>query len=245
MPVPRQTDRLYADPRDRVEDFVFDEKVAAVFPDMLERSIPGYPTILRMIGLLASQSTSSGLNYYDLGSSLGAASLSMARSIRSAGCRVIAVDNSPAMVTRARELMSVEELRVPVEFRCADILDQTIEDAGMVVLNFTLQFIPKTFRQDLMGRIYRGMRPGAFLVLSEKMAVSDPVFQQLFIDMHHQFKKDQGYSDLEISQKRSALERVLIPETLQEHQKRLTRVGFMHCHVWFQCFNFTSLVAIR
>ena len=120
-----------------------------------------------------------------------------------------------------------------------------IRRASLVVLNFTLQFIPPAEREALLQQIQDNLLPGGILVLSEKIAFEDGGFQTLFSDMHHQFKKDQGYSDLEVSQKRQALERVLLPETLACHRERLERVGFRRQAVWFQCFNFISLLAVR
>jgi tRNA (cmo5U34)-methyltransferase len=238
-------DSLYAEPQARVADFVFDERVAAVFPDMLNRSIPGYPTIIRMVGLLAGERAVPGGRCYDLGCSLGAAALAMARALPDQGTEVVAVDNSPAMIERAEALLAAEDPRPPIRFHCADILDFSLQPASMVVLNFTLQFIPPERREDLLRRIHAALLPGGVLVLSEKIAFEEPEFQGLFTAMHHQFKQDRGYSELEISQKRTALEKVLIPETLQAHRERLARVGFRSAASWFQCFNFVSLLALK
>ena len=131
------------------------------------------------------------------------------------------------------------------ELVCADVLEVPIESASMVVLNFTLQFIEPERRPQLLGRIYRGLLPGGILVLSEKIAPNSESTGRLFTELHHEFKKTQGYSELEISQKRAALERVLLPETLASHKQRLQEVGFKTVEVWFQCFNFVSLLAIK
>ena len=242
-------DRLYADPQKVTADFVFDERVAAVFPDMIQRSVPGYATIINMIGTLASRSVKPGTRCYDLGCSLGAAALAMhqgmGRAIGPQAVPIIAVDNSQPMLDRARELLAQSDALPDIELRCADVLDVPIENASMVVLNFTLQFIDPAERARLLGRIHEGLQPGGILVLSEKIALPSDAMQQLFTEMHHSFKQAQGYSELEISQKRSALERVLLPESLDSHRQRLQRVGFETVEVWFQCFNFVSLLAIK
>ena len=121
----------------------------------------------------------------------------------------------------------------------------TRADASVVVFNFTLQFIPPAQRDALLARIGSAMRPGGVLVLSEKIRFEDEHLQALNTDLHHAFKRANGYSDLEISQKRSALENVLVPETIATHQQRLRNAGFTSVDVWFQCFNFASLVAIK
>lgn len=238
-------DSLYAQPLEQVADFVFDDQVAAVFPDMLRRSIPGYATIIRMIGLLAASRVPERGQCYDLGCSLGAAALAMGHAIRERRGRVVALDNSPAMIERAQALLEAEDPRPPVSYWLGDIREALVENADLVVLNFTLQFVPMAEREGLLRRLYQGLRPGGLLVLSEKIAFEDAEFQQLFSQMHHRFKRERGYSELEVSQKRSALERVLIPETLACHQQRLRAIGFSRQAPWFQCCNFTSLLALK
>ena len=132
-----------------------------------------------------------------------------------------------------------------IECRHEDLRDSKIEDASMVILNFTLQFIEPAAREALMRKIYDGMRPGGLLVISEKIQFPDPALNELFIDLYHRFKETQGYSKLEISQKRAALENVLIPETLAAHRERLNGAGFHSVDTWFQCFNFASMVAFK
>jgi len=234
-------DRLF-DRHGPVGDFVFDAAVARVFPDMISRSVPGYAAIINMIELLTGMHAQPGTRLYDLGCSLGASSIAMARGLMHSDCRIIAVDNAPAMLERAREHSA--ELGAPeVEFRLADIRDVAIDSASVVVLNFTLQFLPREDRGVLLQRIREGLRPGGVLILSEKIAGDTPEADAALVAMHHAFKRQQGYSDLEISQKRSALEQVLLPETLGTHRQRLRDVGFTRAHTWFQCFNFVSIVA--
>ena len=226
-------------------DFVFDEKVVAVFPDMINRSVPGYTTIIAMIGTLAAEYAQPDSRCYDLGCSLGAASLSMRRSITATGCEIIGIDNSPAMVAGCQEVFAAEDGQVPVTVQCEDILNSTIENASIVVMNFTLQFVQPEQRDALMQKIYTGLLPGGLLILSEKIRFEDAVLNDLFIEMHHRFKEQQGYSRLEISRKRAALEKVLIPETIGDHERRIQAAGFKSFDVWFQCFNFASMVAVK
>jgi tRNA (cmo5U34)-methyltransferase len=149
------------------------------------------------------------------------------------------------MIERCRQLMARDENRTPVDLRLDDICTVDIENASVAVLNFTLQFVPIEQRETLLARIGANMHRGGILVLSEKIRFEDEHLQQLNTDLHHTFKRANGYSDLEISQKRSALENVLLPETIASHTERLRRAGFTSVDVWFQCFNFASLVAIR
>ena len=239
-------DNIYQQPIDRIADFAFDEKVVAVFPDMIQRSVPGYNTIIAMTGVLAGRYAKADTNCYDLGCSLGASLHAMATQINKSNdqhkIRIIGIDNSPAMIERCKKL---SEPYNNVSLRCENITDSPIVNASVVVMNFTLQFISADQRTALLQKIYDGMQDGAVFVLSEKIVFSDAHLNQLNIELHHEFKKANGYSDLEISQKRSALENVLVPETLETHQQRLKQVGFKHCDVWFQCFNFASLVAIK
>lgn len=238
-------DNIYANPLGEVSGFRFDQSVVEVFPDMIQRSVPGYTTIVAMIGTLAERYAQAGSRCYDLGSSLCAATLAMRHRIPAAGCEIIAVDNSPAMTERARAVLDADSGLIPVQLICGNLQDVAIEDASVVVLNFTLQFIPVQERETILRRIYQGLRPGGVLILSEKVAFTDPDHEQLMIDLHHSFKRANGYSEMEIAQKRTALENVLIPETLDRHRERLKGVGFNSVDVWFQCFNFASMIAIK
>ncbi|NTX79192.1 carboxy-S-adenosyl-L-methionine synthase CmoA [Serratia proteamaculans] len=238
-------DTLFSAPIAKLGDWTFDERVAEVFPDMIQRSVPGYSNIISMIGMLAERFVKPGSQVYDLGCSLGAATLSMRRNIKVAGCNIIAVDNSPAMVERCRRHIDAFRADTPVEVIEADILDIKIENASMVVLNFTLQFLEPADRLRLLEQVYRGLRPGGALVLSEKFSFEDADVGELLFNMHHDFKRANGYSELEISQKRSMLENVMLTDSVDAHKTRLKQAGFEHAEVWFQCFNFGSLIALK
>jgi len=238
-------DNIYQYDQEMIVDFTFDESVTNVFPDMIRRSVPGYETIITLIGLLAEHYSQPNTVIYDLGCSLGAATLSMRRRIHQAGCRIVAVDNAEAMVTRCRENIVSDRSRIPVEVILSDIRDIKIDNASVVVLNFTLQFIAPENRLSLLTRIHEGLCPGGILVLSDKIIFDDRIEQQTQEALHLAFKRANGYSDLEISRKRTALENVLVPDTLDTHQKRLKEAGFARSYLWFQCFNFASILAIK
>ncbi|WP_240223437.1 carboxy-S-adenosyl-L-methionine synthase CmoA [Rheinheimera hassiensis] len=240
-----QKDAIFAEPLAHIQDFRFDDQVADVFPDMIQRSVPGYQTIIQTIGKLSGRFQQADSNYYDLGCSLGAATLAMRRNINADNSRIIAVDNSSAMVERCERHLQAFRSDIPVEVKLADIRQQPIEQAAIVVINFTLQFLPKEDRNTLINRVYQGLKPGGLLILSEKFINNDPLTNDLLVELHHDFKRANGYSELEISQKRSALENVMKPDTLPEHQQRLQQAGFTSQTLWFQCFNFCSMVAIK
>ena len=242
---PRSKDTIYRGRMDRVSGFVFDETVADVFPDMIRRSVPGYETIVNMTGILTSRFAKPGTCCYDLGCSLGASTLSICRHTEIKDIKIIAVDNSIAMITRAQKNIRCHNLSRHVHFICGDIDNIRIINASAVIINFTLQFIEPAKRTPLIKRIYNGMKTGGIMILSEKIKFTDPKLETLHNEMHHTFKRLHGYSDLEISRKRTALENVLVPEGLQTHLHRLKDAGFSSCEVWFQCFNFASIVAIK
>tara|TARA_R110000850_G_scaffold31135_29_gene85992 strand:+ start:1983 stop:2777 length:795 start_codon:yes stop_codon:yes gene_type:complete len=245
-PMTEPKDTLYANPLAQVDSFSFDQQVVDVFPDMIKRSVPGYPTIVNMIGSLAERYVTAGSRCYDLGCSLGAATLAMRHRIQNANCKIIAVDNSPAMIRRARQVIAADgQDEIPVEFVEGRIQDVAIENGSLAVLNFTLQFIDVAERPALLKKIGRGLNPGGVLILSEKVAFDDQPHQELMIELHHNFKRANGYSDLEIAQKRAAIENVLLPESLTVHRQRLRAAGFSSVDVWFQCLNFASIIAIK
>ncbi len=237
-------DTLYAADQPR-QDFRFDSSVARVFPDMIRRSVPGYTTIIPMIEVITEQYVQPGSHCYDLGCSLGASTLAMRHGMPEAGCTLVGVDNSGAMIERCEHYIALDDHPLPVELRCEDILETAIEDSSVTTLNFTLQFVDPDRRLELLTRIADATRPGGVLVLSEKIRFEDATEQDTQTRLHHEFKRANGYSDLEISQKRSALEQVLIPETLAAHRSRLEQAGFRNITVWYQCFNFVSMLAFK
>ncbi|RWX55263.1 carboxy-S-adenosyl-L-methionine synthase CmoA [Photobacterium chitinilyticum] len=238
-------DNIFAAPIEKLGDFTFDERVAEVFPDMIQRSVPGYSNIISAIGMLAERFAKPHSKVYDLGCSLGAATLSMRRHINQEGCEIIAIDNSAAMVERCRLHIDAYRSDTPVSVIEADIRDIDIHDASVVVLNFTLQFLIPEDRQALLEKIFAGLRPGGILILSEKYIFDDERSHELLIDLHHDFKRANGYSELEISQKRSAIENVMRPDSIDTHKQRFADIGFSSSEVWFQCFNFGSMFAIK
>ncbi len=237
-------DNIYATPLERVSGFRFDEKVARVFSDMISRSVPGYKEILQGISLLAAYHAQPHSRCYDLGSSLGAASLAISQGVKDKpGIQIIAIDNSPAMIRESRTYL--KHAARPVQLICADLRDIHIKNASVIVLNFTLQFIAPENRQAVLQPIFNGLLPGGILIISEKIIFPDAQEQAFQEALHLAFKKAHGYSNLEISQKRSALENVLIPETFAQHRQRLLDIGFKQCFQWYQNFNFISMVAIK
>lgn len=234
---------------DGSEPFRFNASVARVFPDMLQRSIPGYAASIEAIGALAARFVRPGTTCYDLGCSLGAATLAMRQGIDEPACRIVAVDSSPAMIERCQEIIATDDhLHGPetqVDLLEADIRDVDIGNASMVVLNYTMQFIDPDDRDELVAKIHAGLNEGGLLVLSEKVVDENAHMEELLVDLHHEFKRRNKYSSLEVARKRAALENVLVPETVAAHQARLERVGFSRSAVWLRFFNFVSIIAIR
>ena len=240
-----EKDTLYAQTRKLVDAFRFDEDTAAVFDDMIQRSVPGYPMMLDMLGVLTEKTVQHNTCCYDLGCSLGASTLAIRHNIQADSCRIIAVDNSRAMIERCQKAIIRDNSVTPVEVLCQDILTMEFQQASLVSMNLTLQFIDLHQRLPLLSRIADSLVIGGALFLSEKIQFKDHDQQQKLTALHHQFKKHQGYSDLEIAQKRTAIENVLIPETLETHQQRLTEAGFSKIIIALQCLNFVSIIAYK
>ena len=230
---------------DFAKDFVFDEQVVRVFPDMIRRSVPGYGLVLHMSGLVARRYVQANSNVYDLGCSLGATTLAMRQAVSAPGVRFIAVDSSPEMIGQCRGRLGPEDGQAPVQCIQEDVCRLDISNSSMTVLNYTLQFIEPQQRLSLLSRITAGTRPGGVLLLSEKICFEQPVEQELQTELHHDFKRAQGYSELEIARKRNALERVLQPDTDATHRRRLLQAGWRNVVCCFQAFNFVTYLALR
>jgi tRNA (cmo5U34)-methyltransferase len=241
-------DKIYAID-DGSEPFRFNENVARVFPDMLRRSIPGYRASLEAIGSLAARYVRAGTTCYDLGCSLGAATLAIRHGIDQPCCRIVAMDSAPAMIERCREIVAEDDrLNGPetqVDVVEDDIRHAHIANASMVVLNYTLQFVAPKERDDVLANVFSGLNEGGVLVLSEKVVDSNEHTEELLVELHHEHKRRNHYSALEVARKRAALDNVLIPETVKAHRKRLKRIGFSRSAVWLRHFNFVSIIAFR
>lgn len=240
-------DSVYANPFEELGPFTFNDDVAQVFPDMIRRSVPGYGQLVGGAGLLAARHAQPNSVLYDLGTSLGATALSLSRHVRTPDTRIIGVDNSAAMIERARELLVEGQTQqdIGVDLLHADIRDVQFQPTSVVCLNLTLQFIPEADRDALIQRLYDATLPGGILIMAEKVTFDDPSMAQWVQEVYWDFKRANGYSELEIAQKRTALENVMIPETPQAHQKRLTHAGYRNMRVWFQTLNFMGWVAFK
>lgn len=232
-------DDLFDRPAGPVKPFAFDAEVARVFPDMVRRSVPGYAELVGLSGLIARRFARPGTRCYDLGCSLGAVTAELLRQTTDE-VEILAVDRAEAMIAGLRaRLAASERLRVC----CADLEEVAIERASVIVMNLTLQFVAPERRASLLARIRAGLVPGGALILAEKVAVGDDPADRLLVALHEDFKRAQGYSELAISRKRAALERVLIPDRLEVHEQRLAEAGFTHVVRWFSALNFVAWVA--
>ena len=235
-------DKLFNNNSD-ISDFRFDESVVAVFDDMVKRSVPGYEAMIQMVGLVARTYGKDHTNYYDLGSSTGVTTLALSLNNKHKNNKIIAVDNSPQMVKKCQRNLSgkVDNFKTI----CADINDITIENASIVVLNLTLQFVEVKKRSILIQKIYDGLIPGGILIISEKIHFNDEENQKQLARLHLDFKRANGYSELEIANKRQSLENILITESKQTHLERLKICGFRESSCYFQCLNFASFLSVK
>ena len=226
-----------------IADFRFDQDVVKVFDDMVRRSVPGYDSMIQMIGLIARMYGQDNTNYYDLGSSTGAITLSIALNNKSKNNQFFAIDNSKEMVEQCEKNLhnKVDNLQAI----CDDINQVKINSASIVVLNLTLQFIDVNLRSNLIKKIYDGLEPGGILIISEKIHFDHAVTQNQITKLHMDFKKENGYSELEIANKRQAIENVLITETKEQHLNRLRDCGFVETSCFFQCLNFVSFLSVK
>lgn len=240
---PKGRDALFSTEADLVEAFRFDESVASVFGDMIQRSVPGYGTILSMIGLVAARQMGRGSVAWDLGCSLGGSTLAMASALPHDDFTIHAVDNSPAMIERAST--NLAPLGERVELHLGDIRDVEVEGADLIVLHLTLQFVDPGDRLALLQRLHAGLKPGGLLILSEKLRFDDPDRHERMTDLYYDFKRANGYSELEIAQKRNALEEVMICNTAEEHVERLRAAGFARVEEWFRAVTFASFLAFK
>lgn len=235
-------DRVFAKPLGAVKEFEFNETVVRVFPDMINRSVPGYDLMLHLIGLYADIFVTDHSRIYDLGCALGASTLVAKQQTDDRQRSIVAVDFSRPMIDRCLQQFGDSG---EIDWVCGDILSVDISNASMVILNLTLQFLDPADRMTQLKRIYSGLNEGGILVLSEKVSFESESENQRMIELHQAFKKSQGYSELEISQKRSALENVMQLDEDQFQIARLLEAGFSEAYQCLRCLNFVSYLAIK
>ena len=241
------TDALFSQPRKRIDDFDFGVETAAVFDDMLDRSVPFYAEIQRMVGELVADFVRDGTVVYDMGCSTANTILSVAACVPPGiQARFVGLDYSQEMLDIARRKVDHAEIEFPVELKCVDLNEGVnLADASVVLFLLTLQFIRPLYRERLLRTVYQGMEKGGCLILVEKVLGEDSTLNRLFIKHYYDMKKRNGYSELEISQKREALENVLVPYRLEENLTLLKLVGFSAIDVFFKWYNFCAIIAIK
>lgn len=236
-------DTLFTDPVSPTADFQFSPSVAEVFDDMLRRSVPFYQEMVAMTASLLATFVPPQETVYDLGCSTGQTLIELARRLAAHQLRWIGIDNSAAMVDKARLKAQAYSTGEAVRFILADILHCPLEPAGAILVNYTLQFLRPPQRPAFLRRLHQALRPGGILVLCEKTISHTPALNRAFIAYYLDFKRQQGYSEIEIAKKREALENVLVPFSVAENVEMLHQAGFPQAEPFFQWFNFVGLVA--
>jgi tRNA (cmo5U34)-methyltransferase len=227
------------------KNFVFDDRVAQVFDDMLDRSVPHYEEVIRSIARILACHLQKGEQVVDLGCATGTTLLKLSKLLEEKEFKYLGIDNSPAMLDKARLKAELFSRKEHLNFTCDDITKIEHPDTAAFILNYTLQFIRPLHREPFLHKIYNNLRPGGICILSEKTISHHPALNRRYIDIYHQFKKERGYSELEIAKKREALENVLIPCSFEENRSMLHAAGFVEVEPFFQWFNFVSFLAVK
>jgi tRNA (cmo5U34)-methyltransferase len=238
-------DEVFRSERAAVGDFTFDRTVAGVFDDMVSRSVPFYTEMQRMVVEMAGDFVMPNSSVYDLGCSTATTFVQLHPRVEPSA-RFVGYDSSEEMLAKAREKLTASGVDRPVDLRVADLNQGVaVENASLVLMLLTLQFIRPLNREKLMQDIFRGMNSQGCLLLIEKVLGEDSLFNRLFIKYYYDMKRRHGYSELEISQKREALENVLIPYKLLENRELLLRTGFRSVDVFFKWYNFCGIIAVK
>ena len=238
-----QTDRIFSQQAVGAGEFSFDENVANVFDDMINRSVPLYADVQRVIPLLIGGLQQDPVRIVDLGCSTGTSLIHLAQALPNRNLDLIGVDNSQPMLEKFNEKLEALNLQGSSNVVCADIQSFEFTDASVVLMNYTLQFIQPKDRLTMLQRIRQRLQPGGFLLLSEKVSHAQEGMDKLLTEQYFDFKRRNGYSELEIARKRDALENVLVPLTVDQNIELLTQAGFEKVEVLLKWFNFTTLMA--
>jgi tRNA (cmo5U34)-methyltransferase len=227
------------------EDFSFNEQVAEVFDDMLKRSVPFYRTVTETTADLIRRLAEPGATVFDLGCSTGATLLAISRLLPDMDLTFVGIDNAPAMLEKARRKAEMYSKGSIIEFRSQDITRADLTGADIIICNYTLQFIRPLLRPAFVARLHDTLPAGGMLFVSEKVISPHSRLNRKFIDSYHDFKRERGYSELEIAATREALENILIPFSVQENLDLLGQGGFSPVETFFQWINFVSFLALK
>lgn len=239
-------DEVFAGTAARASDFVFNQEVADVFDDMLARSVPFYLEQQSMIKELAKKFYKKGTNVYDLGSSLGTTLINVSREIGEEANRMIGYDNSMPMIEKARERIKKQGLENRIKILCQDLNQEVpMENASVVTICWTMQFVRPLQREKLISQIYQGLVKDGALILAEKILTNNTDMNRLFIELYYDFKRRNSYSEDEIVRKREALENVLIPYRIDENMELYKRCGFKLVETFFQWYNFAGFLCVK
>jgi len=225
----------------RHKHFEFDEEVALVFDDMLDRSIPFYEQNLDLCIALAKTYLNDKDLVYDLGCSTGSCLIKLAK--QGLDLDLHGIDNSSSMLEIARK--KAQAFGERITFIEADIFSVDLKKSKVIFASYTLQFIRPLQRQELISKIFQSLEDGGVFIFCEKVISENKDLNKKYIEKYYQYKEDKGYSRFEIAQKRQALEDVLIPYTVDENKKMLKKAGFSHSELIFKWANFASFIAIK
>ncbi|GAA5086242.1 carboxy-S-adenosyl-L-methionine synthase CmoA [Chryseobacterium ginsengisoli] len=236
-------DEVFKEKFDTSSDFEFNTKVAGVFDDMVSRSVPFYDEMQRMTSELAGNYALPHTNVYDLGCSTGTTMLLMDKTVEEE-INFIGIDDSEEMIIKCKEKLNNFKLNRNIELLVADFTKTVpVENASVVAMVLVLQFIRPINRLSIVKKIHDGMVKNGVFILVEKILTEEKSFNREYIDYYYDFKRRNSYSELEISQKREALENVLIPYKTSENINMLHEAGFNDVEVFFRWYNFTGIIA--
>lgn len=246
MVTPMDKDDLFADSGHRIADFEFDARVASVFADMLERSVPLYVEQQEMVARLSAKLYQKGTRIYDLGCSLGTTLTNLCKAIGPDATELLGYDSSLPMSEKCEENVKRHGLQDRIRIAQVDLNDcPPIENASIVTMLWTLQFVRPLRRDRLIRNIFSGLADNGALIVADKVLLDTSHMNRFFIEMYYDFKRRRGYTDAEIARKRESLENVLIPYRIEENKEMFKRNGFSICEIFFQYYNFVSFLCIK
>ena len=232
-------DRVFA--KEIEKKFEFDESVASVFDDMLKRSVPFYKEVQKLIIDFINLNAKDENKLIDLGCSTALFLLEL-KSKAKVNLKLFGIDNSKPMLFQAQKKLQAYGIK-DIHLQYGDIKEVSLNNFDFIIANYTLQFIRPINRPKVVQKIFNGLKEEGFFIFSEKVVFEDKKIDKDIIDIYYDYKKNQGYSEYEISKKREALENVLIPFTIAENIQMCKDAGFKSIHTIFQWVNFVTFVA--
>jgi len=219
------------------------ENIADVFDDHVRKSVPLYDLGHELTCHVGDFFLPPNATVVELGTSTGAlAKKFLDHSTARSDIRYVAYDRVDSMLERARTRCGSDPR---IEFLNDDVATAAFPRSNLIIAYYTLQFVHPRSRQDVFTKMYDSLEWGGAALVFEKVRAPDARFQDMAMQLYHEFKLVQGFDEGEILNKQRSLKGVLEPFSTQGNIELLRRAGFVDIMTVLKYVCFEGFLAIK